>query len=57
MGGSSTRCKNCDQWYGAEDEEYGPCRIKHARGDKRYMTHGDHSCDEIYKDVPDQPVE
>jgi len=47
------RCKDCEKWYGAEDDDYGPCSIKHARGDKKYITHGDHRCDEIYKDMPE----
>jgi hypothetical protein len=33
-------------WYGAEDDEVGPCSIKNMRGDKRYMTIGLHDCDE-----------
>lgn len=47
------RCKSCEKWYGAEDEDYGPCNIKHARGDRKYITHGRHKCDEVYKDRPD----
>jgi hypothetical protein len=39
-------CKDCPRWYGAEDEELGPCSIKHVRGDKKYLTHGTHECDE-----------
>ena len=39
-------CKDCPRWYGAEDEELGPCSIKHARGDKKYLTQGYHECDE-----------
>lgn len=39
-------CQDCDKWYGAEDDEYGPCMYKDARGDARYVTHGSHSCDE-----------
>lgn len=41
------KCKSCDKWYGAEDDDYGPCSIKHARGDKKFITHGEHDCDEI----------
>ncbi|RLG69744.1 MAG: hypothetical protein DRO11_07280 [Methanobacteriota archaeon] len=41
------RCKSCDKWYGSEDEGYGPCSIKHMRGDKQYITHALHECDEI----------
>ncbi|MCJ2519461.1 MAG: hypothetical protein LN412_00735 [Candidatus Thermoplasmatota archaeon] len=40
------QCKDCDKWYGAEDDEYGPCLYKHARGDKRFITYGSHQCDE-----------
>ena len=39
-------CKDCPRWYGAEDDELGPCSIKHARGDKKYLTQGYHECDE-----------
>ena len=39
-------CKDCPRWYGGEDEEIGPCSIKHARGDKKYLTQGTHECDE-----------
>jgi hypothetical protein len=39
-------CKECDKWYGQEDDEYGPCMYKHARKEKRYVTHGYHECDE-----------
>jgi len=39
-------CKDCPRWYGAEDEELGPCSIKHARGNKKYITQGYHECDE-----------
>ena len=39
-------CKECDKWYGAEDDEYGPCAYKNARGDERFVTHGEHACDE-----------
>jgi hypothetical protein len=40
------QCKDCKYWYGAEDEEIGPCQIKHIRGDRAYLTHGMHECDE-----------
>jgi hypothetical protein len=40
------RCRECNKWYGAEDDEFGPCMIKHMRGDKKYLTHGTHICDE-----------
>jgi hypothetical protein len=39
-------CKDCQYWYGAEDDEVGPCSIKNMRGEKRYMTIGHHDCDE-----------
>ena len=39
-------CKDCDKWYGQEDDEYGPCMYKHARKEKRYVTYGYHECDE-----------
>ena len=41
------QCKDCDKWYGQEDDEYGPCMYKHARKEKRYVTYGYHDCDEI----------
>ncbi len=40
------QCKDCDRWYGQEDDEYGPCMYKHARKEKRYVTYGYHDCDE-----------
>lgn len=40
------QCKDCTRWYGAEDDEIGPCMLKHARGDARHLTHGSHDCDE-----------
>jgi hypothetical protein len=40
-------CKDCDKWYGQEDDEYGPCMYKHARKDGRYVTYGYHECDEL----------
>jgi len=40
------KCKDCTYWYGAEDDEVGPCSIKNMRGEKRYMTFGLHECDE-----------
>ena len=40
------KCKDCTYWYGAEDDEVGPCSIKNMRGEKRYMTFGLHDCDE-----------
>lgn len=40
------RCSACRYWYGAEDDEYGPCQIKQARGDRRFVTYGGHACDE-----------
>lgn len=39
-------CKECRYWYGAEDDEYGPCQIKQSRGDRRFVTFGEHACDE-----------
>ena len=39
-------CKDCDRWYGQEDDEYGPCMYKHLRKEKRYVTYGYHECDE-----------
>lgn len=41
------KCKDCEYWYGADDYDYGPCSIKHARGDKKFITHGFHECDEF----------
>jgi len=40
------KCKDCTYWYGAEDDEVGPCSIKNMRGEKKYMTFGLHDCDE-----------
>ena len=40
-------CKDCDKWYGQEDDEYGPCMYKHFRTEKRYVTYGFHECDEV----------
>lgn len=42
----SHHCKDCRYWYGAEDDEYGPCQLKQARGDRRFVTFGGHPCDE-----------
>ena len=39
-------CKDCDKWYGQEDDEYGPCMYKHQRKEARYVTYGFHECDE-----------
>jgi hypothetical protein len=39
-------CPDCPLWYGAENDEYGPCQVKHARGDERFVTFGNHACDE-----------
>lgn len=41
-------CRDCPMWYGAEDDGWGPCSIKHRRGDVRYLTYGGHLCDEGY---------
>jgi hypothetical protein len=40
-------CKDCDKWYGQEDDEYGPCMYKNFRKEKRYVTYGYHECDEV----------
>ena len=40
------RCKDCAFWYGGEDFGFGPCQVKLQRGDKEYITHGQHDCDE-----------
>ena len=39
-------CKDCENWYGAEDDEFGPCMLKNMRGDMRYITQGVFKCDE-----------
>jgi hypothetical protein len=44
--GPALKCKDCKFWYGAEDDEVGPCSIKHMRGDKAFLTHGMFDCDE-----------
>lgn len=41
------RCKDCDKWYGQEDDEFGPCMYKHARKEAKYVTYGLHDCDEL----------
>ena len=35
-------------WYGEENKGWGPCSIKHQRGDVRFITFGGHLCDEGY---------
>jgi hypothetical protein len=40
------RCRDCDRWYGQEDDELGPCMYKHARADAKYLTPGGMACDE-----------
>ncbi|HKZ49155.1 MAG TPA: hypothetical protein VJ397_10285 [Thermoplasmata archaeon] len=40
------RCRDCDKWYGQEDDELGPCMYKNARGEPRYLTAGGQACDE-----------
>lgn len=40
------RCASCRYWYGAEDDEYGPCQLKHQRNESRFITFGGHVCDE-----------
>jgi len=35
-------------WYGEENKGWGPCSIKHQRGDVRFITFGGHQCDEGY---------
>ncbi len=42
------RCRDCPLWYGEEDRGWGPCTIKHQRGDQHYLTFGGHLCDEGY---------
>ncbi len=39
-------CRDCDKWYGAEDDGYGPCTIKSQRLEKKPLTYGGHDCDE-----------
>jgi hypothetical protein len=51
-GGATLRCRDCPMWYGAEDDGWGPCSLKHQRGDVRYLTHGSHVCDENYRPPP-----
>ncbi len=38
------RCKDCRYWYGAEDDEYGPCSILNQRDAERYITYGLGEC-------------
>lgn len=42
-------CRDCPLWYGEEDRGWGPCSIKHQRGDVRFITFGGHTCDEGYQ--------
>ncbi|HVL88108.1 MAG TPA: high-potential iron-sulfur protein [Candidatus Thermoplasmatota archaeon] len=44
--GAPLHCRDCRLWYGAENDEYGPCQIKQSRGDARFVTFGNHRCDE-----------
>ena len=44
-------CPRCPLWYGAENDEYGPCQVKHARGDARFVTFGNHACDEGFDEA------
>ena len=39
-------CRECDKWYGSEDDGYGPCTVKNQRADKKPLTYGAHECDE-----------
>jgi hypothetical protein len=49
-------CRDCPLWYGEENRGWGPCSIKHQRGDIRYITFGGHECDEDYHPpVPIRP--
>jgi hypothetical protein len=41
-------CRDCPMWYGEENKGWGPCSIKHQRGDVRFITFGGHLCDEGY---------
>jgi hypothetical protein len=50
--GIGLKCLDCPMWYGAEDDGWGPCSIKHQRGDVRFLTHGSHLCDEGYVPPP-----
>lgn len=50
--GSDLHCLDCPMWYGAEDDGWGPCSIKHQRGDVRFLTFGGHACDEGYVPPP-----
>jgi len=45
-GSSYGRCRDCDRWYGQEDDELGPCMYKHARADAKHLTPGGMACDE-----------
>jgi len=40
------QCKDCEHWYGAEDDEFGPCALKNMRGERRFITQGVFHCDE-----------
>jgi len=40
-------CKDCDKWYGQEDDEYGACSYKNLRKQRKYVTYGYHECDEV----------
>ena len=47
-------CRDCPMWYGEENKGWGPCSIKHQRGDVRFITFGGHECDENY--TPPVPI-
>lgn len=47
------RCLECGYWYGAEDDEYGPCSLKTARNADRFMTFGTFECDEGFTEPAD----
>lgn len=38
------KCTDCRHWYGAEEDEYGPCTILHQQGADQYITYGGQDC-------------
>ncbi|MDX1611161.1 MAG: hypothetical protein R3185_02245 [Candidatus Thermoplasmatota archaeon] len=50
------RCLECAYWYGAEDDEYGPCSLKTARDTGKFLTFGTFPCDEGFTEDEAVPV-
>lgn len=48
-------CLECSYWYGAEDDEFGPCSLKHQRNTPKFLTFGTHDCDEGFTEEGARP--